>query len=262
MPPSSAAESYDWWAEAYDECNSGNDYELWVGQTLLPQLERHGLRRGSALDLGCGTGLAVTPLLRRGWDVVGCDVSSGMLRAAELKFGAEVRFLQSDVCDLPSIEPPGSGVAGGGFDFVLMLNDVVNYLTGDGDLALAFRGIKKNLGPGGLVIFDANTLGLFRRDYSVGVSENIGTRGWRWRGLTREVGTEQVFEGVLQDPQGKSQVHFQRHWSRVQIEGALAAAGLRCLAVLGQREEAGEIRLTTAPSETEDEKTLFIASHS
>jgi len=263
MPgPSAAAESYNWWAEAYDECNPENDYEHWLGESLLPLLEGHGLRRGWALDIGCGTGLAFPPLLRRGWRIVGCDSSVGMLAAAEQKVDGAVRLMNLDVRDLPPISPNQGDTAQQAFSLILMLNDVINYLTGDGDLIQAFAGIAKNLRPdGGLAVLDANTVALFRRDYELGCAANLGSNGWRWRGVTKRCVPEQIYEAELQDPSGLVRPHRQRHWSRDQILGALAAAGLHCVAILGQREEAGQIQLCTSPSETRDLKILYLVSH-
>lgn len=262
MPQDSPADSYDWWAEAYDACNPENDYELWLGRVLLPQLEKLGVRHGCVLDLGCGTGRSFPPLLKRGWRVVGCDSSAGMLSAAEQKFGESVPLLNLDARELPSI-PTGLGQpAQEGFDLVLMLNDVVNYLTDDGDLEKVFSGIKRNLHPlRGLAVLDANSFALFQRDYGLGDPENLGATNWRWRGMTKQAAPEQIYEAELEDPSGLARVHRQRHWSRIQIEDALTASDLQSLAIMGQGEGSGEIRLSNSPSETRDLKLLYFVGH-
>ena len=63
--------AYEAFAPIYNEFNHLNDYEMWLGRALLPELEKHGLGHGKALDVGCGTGRAFAPLLRRGWQVQG-----------------------------------------------------------------------------------------------------------------------------------------------------------------------------------------------
>src|SRR5207253_2784729 len=115
----SAEEAYDRFAPVYDEFNSANNYELWLGEVLLPELEKHGLRKGRALDVGCGTGRAFDPLLDRGWEVVGCDASAGMLEQAEGKFGSRVQLRRADARELGPIAPGGEG---DGFQLVLLLN--------------------------------------------------------------------------------------------------------------------------------------------
>ncbi len=55
-------EAYEHLAPAYDQFTISNNYELWVGETLLPVAELFGLKVGRALDIGCGTGRAFPPL--------------------------------------------------------------------------------------------------------------------------------------------------------------------------------------------------------
>jgi SAM-dependent methyltransferase len=122
----SAADANDRFAPVYDDCNAQNDYEMWLGEVLLPELEKHGLKQGWALDAGCGTGRAFDPLLRRGWRVVGCDVSSGMLGEAARKFGPRVPLLHLDARELPPIAPLVGLANDEAFTLILLLNDVVN----------------------------------------------------------------------------------------------------------------------------------------
>ena len=92
---------------------------------------------GSALDLGCGTGMQSVALARRGWQVTGVELVPRALRAARERAreaGVEVRFLQGDVAALRA-----AGV-GSGFRLVLDfgcfhgLNDAQRIATGrEGD---------------------------------------------------------------------------------------------------------------------------------
>ncbi len=255
-----ASDAYDRFASFYDEWTAQNDYEMWLGAVLLPALDQHGLQKGWALDVGCGTGRAFEPLLARGWRVVGCDVSPGMLAKAGQKFGSRVQLLTANAVDLPLIAPAPEVPATEGFQLILLLNDVVNYLVADGDLERLFAGIKGNLnGDRGRVVFDANTLALFRADYAAGVRETIGNH--HWRGLAGEVGPGGVFEGELIGSDIEAHTHRQRHWPIDCVQAALEATGLRCLATLGQREEGGRVLLSESPSEERDAKVVYIAAH-
>lgn len=250
MAENSAKVAYDRYAPLYDEWNAQNDYEMWLGEALLPELEKHGLRPGRALDVGCGTGRAFEPLLSRGWEVVGCDLSTGMLAEAERKFGSRVRLLEADARDLPSLQP---------FELILLLNDVVNYVTDDGGLEKVFAGVERNLSRDqGLVVFDANSIGLFRASFTAGLSEERGAS--EWRGLTDDTSPGSVFEARLSGD-GVSHLHHQRHWTPEQVKGALEASGLRPLAVLGQSEGAGHVVLADPPDEERDVKIIYIAAH-
>jgi SAM-dependent methyltransferase len=245
---SEAAAAYDGFAPFYDEFNAQNDHEVWVGQTLLPELETQGLDLGRVLDVGCGTGKAFPPLLDRGWEVYGCDVSLEMLRRAEAKF--DVPVLLADARELPDYAYR--------FDLVLMLNDVVNYLTEDGDLERCFRGVVKNLAPGGLVCFDANCLSLFEANWIAGRASALSKRGWPWKGLSDAVSAGGTFEAELAGEGVEAHRHRQRHWTREQVEAVLASCGLDRLAVLGQTENATEILLEDPPDEHRHYKTIYI----
>jgi len=122
-----ALKAYDAIAPIYDEFTHRNDYAGWF-QVLLPELEQRGIRRGRLLDVGCGTGRAFELMLRRGWDVVGCDLSPAMLKEAERKFGDRVRLEEADIRKLPVF---------GKFELVWALNEVLTCPLDDGDLESA-----------------------------------------------------------------------------------------------------------------------------
>ncbi len=255
----SAQETYDRFAPVYDEFTSANNYEMWLGEVLLPELQKHGLQRGWALDVGCGTGRAFDPLLDRGWQVVGCDGSTGMLAQAKEKFGERVQLIHADARELESISPSPDNPGGENFQLIILLNEVVNYLTEDGDLERAFAGIRRNLSPEGLVVFDANTLLWFRESFASGKSEEMSARGWDWHGLSQDVEQGAIYEARLSGQGVKSNVHRQRHWTPEQVEETLRTVGLRPVAALGQREEDWQVILETPVNEDRDSKVIHIA---
>jgi SAM-dependent methyltransferase len=258
----SAEAAYDSCSPIYDEWNGENDYELWLGEILLPELAKLGLATGGwALDVGCGTGRAFEPLLDRGWKVVGCDVSSGMLRTAEKKFKSRVRLLNLDARALPAIAPEPGASGGEAFQLVLLLNDVINYLVDDGDLVEVFSGVRRNLNrESGLVVFDSNTLRQFRDEYEA--SDTTATGSWIWRGLAEDVVAGGTYEASLSGPGIETHLHRQRHWLPMEIEAAMEAAGLSMLTLIGQREDEGQVLLSNAPDELRDTKFVFVGTAS
>jgi SAM-dependent methyltransferase len=255
----SAQQAYDRFAPVYDEFNSANNYEIWLGQVLLPELEKHGLKKGWALDVGCGTGRAFDPLLDRGWKVFGCDASEGMLSQAAKKFGERVQLTKADARELAALEPSPAH-SGESFQLVLLLNEVVNYLTEDGDLERAFAGVRRNLAFDGLVVFDTNTLLWFAESFASGKSEEMSARGWDWHGLNERVERGATYEARLSGQGVEPHVHRQRHWTPEQVDAALGAAGLRHLAALGQREENWQVILEAPADEARDSKIIHIAA--
>lgn len=67
-----------------------NDAEGWLAD-VLGHLERHGLTGNRLLDVGCGTGRSLPPMLARGWQVTGCDVSAAMIERARGRVGGAAR---------------------------------------------------------------------------------------------------------------------------------------------------------------------------
>lgn len=96
------------------------------------------------LDLACGIGRHSLELRRRGFEVVGVDISADLLEIAEraaAEAGLEVSFMQADLRELELGEE---------FDLVLSLNDgAVGYFETDAENARTFEVIANALRPGG-----------------------------------------------------------------------------------------------------------------
>jgi SAM-dependent methyltransferase len=248
MTEKTAKAAYQAMASIYDDFNYRNDYEMWFG-ALLPELEKRGLKHGRLLDVGCGTGRAFEPMLRRGWQIQGCDVSTGMLAEAQRKVGDSVALDVADARELPVY---------GEFELAWALNDVVNYLTEDGDLERALSGMRANLAPGGMVLFDSNTLSLFRADFASGDSEGMSVGDWTWRGMSGDIEPGGTYEAQISGAGVETHVHRERHYTAEQIKAAMEASGLELLAALGQQEVNGRVVLVEPPDEMRDHKIIYI----
>jgi SAM-dependent methyltransferase len=217
-------------ASVYDDFTAHHDYELWLGN-LLPELRRHGLSGRRLLDVGCGTGKSFLPMLERGWEVTACDISPSMLELAAAKAGPVARLSVADMRELPVF---------GEFDLVWCLDDAVNYLLDGRELERALSGMRANLAPGGLLMFDVNCLQAYRTFFA---EEQIVERGGRrlvWRGQgspDAEPGTlaEARLEVVPLGGAGEAEthVHRQRHFPEGEVLAALKLAGLERLDVYG-----------------------------
>ncbi|HEU4392887.1 MAG TPA: class I SAM-dependent methyltransferase [Solirubrobacterales bacterium] len=243
-----ALSAYEAFASIYDEFTDRNDYEEWF-DALLPELDRRGLRKGRLLDVGCGTGRAFEPMLQRGWQVVGCDLSPAMLGQAQAKF-AEVRLEVADARELPVF---------GEFDLVWALNEVLSYLLEDGDLERALAGMRANLAPDGRVVFDAGSQGLFQSTYTARTHPSTTSERWSWTGLADRVEPGGTYEGRISGPGVATHLHRQRHYTMEQVQGAMDGAGLTLLAALGQRDRPGAIALFDPPDEARHDRIVYIA---
>lgn len=248
-----ALAAYEAFASIYNDFNASNDYEMWLGRALLPELRKHGLRDGGrALDVGCGTGRAFGPLLCRGWQIKGCDLSPAMLRVAAREGGDQVELRVADMRALPSL---------GEFDLVLSLNDSVNYLLGDDDLELALAGMRANLAKDGLLVFDVNS----RSTYESGISEEreVEHAGFSWTWTGRGEVAPSIFESeIAGDRLAEPIRHLERFRPEHEVLEAMRSAGVQSIAALGMSEANGEVLLTAPPDEARDYKLVFIGAAS
>jgi SAM-dependent methyltransferase len=225
--------AYDAVAAAYDTLTAGYPYDAWL-DALEGLALRHGLRGRRLLDVACGTGKSFDPLRRRGYDVVGCDVSRAMLARAAAR-APDVPLHHADMRALRRL---------GAFDLVTCLDDSLNYLLEREDLQAALASIARQLAPSGVAVWDLNTLAMYRSSFSEDwVTERDGTFvAWRGGagGVTR-AGEEAraVIEAFARTPTGtwerSTSEHRQRHWPREVVVDLAARAGLRVLSVVGQR---------------------------
>jgi SAM-dependent methyltransferase len=96
------------------------------------------------LDLACGTGRHSHELARRGFDVVGVDISPDLLAIAEADAGAESLATSFVAGDLRELDFDAE------FDFVLNLNDgAIGYFETEEENHRTFEVISAALRPGG-----------------------------------------------------------------------------------------------------------------
>ncbi len=229
--------AYEAIAPFYDDFTAHHDYELWLGN-LLPELERHGLRGNRLLDVACGTGKSFLPMLNRGWEVTASDVSAAMVELAREKAGDAVALSVADMRELPDF---------GQFDLVWCLDDAINYLLSGEELEQALRGMRRNLGPDGLLMFDVNTIEAYRTFFAEEVVVERDGRRLVWTGRSSpevepgsisEAGFEVLPATGEDGPRIPPEMHRQRHFPEAEVLATLAASGLECLEVFGHGHDA------------------------
>lgn len=123
-------------------------------------LARHGVTRGHALELACGTCPHGILLARHGFAVTGVDRSPAMLAAAARRAteaGASLRLVQGNIVDFAlDIEP---------VDVALFMFETFPVITAYDDLVSHFCAVRRHMRPGGLYIIDLDP-----RKHGVGVS--------------------------------------------------------------------------------------------
>src|SRR3989338_5996821 len=113
-----------------------------TNQSIEKILKKYKVK--TVLDLTCGTGSQVFYLAKRGYKVIGSDISKGMLKIAKRKLKKDnIKFLRGDMRTIKI----------GKFDAALTIFNSVGHLT-KSDFEKTIRNIYSNLNDGGIYIFD------------------------------------------------------------------------------------------------------------
>lgn len=144
-------EAYTNFAEVYDLFMDNIPYEDWCSY-VTGLLKENGTREGLILDLGCGTGSLTELLADAGYDMIGVDNSEDMLQIAmdkRAESGKDILYLMQDMREF---ELYGTVKA------VISICDCINYILEYRDLVKVFGLVNNYLDPGGVFIFDLNTV--------------------------------------------------------------------------------------------------------
>lgn len=253
MGISPAEHAYATLAPYYDAFTGHHQHDVWL-ERLEALARAHGLRGRRVLDVACGTGKSLLPLIRRGYDGSGCDLSEAMLKRARRTL-PRVRLERADMRSLPA--------SLGTFDWITCLDDALNYLLGDDELARALTSMAELLAPDGLLTFDLNALGAHREGFAATWVVERPKLFLCWEGRGCEQGPGEpgnadiaIFERVVRSWRRRTSRHRQRWWSEHDVRSACAAAGLELAAVRGQRRGA---RLQPFADEFVHTKVVYVA---
>jgi SAM-dependent methyltransferase len=219
-------------AAFYDSLTAHHNYED-VATMVEQMLDRHGRPGRRMLDVACGTGKSFLPLARRGYDVTACDVSPEMLERARTKASGDTELVLADMRALPRL---------GAFDFVTCIDEPINYLLEATEVERTFASVAANLRPGGLFLFDLNTVRAFRTIFAQ--DDCYEQEDWLfvWRGhgdASTAPGACSGFtiEAFSERPDGGwarySNQHLQRHYPADEVPALLAGAGLERVGLYG-----------------------------
>ncbi|MBV9355441.1 MAG: class I SAM-dependent methyltransferase [Chloroflexi bacterium] len=126
-------------------------YDVFPFAADLPLYRRLAAAQGGrVLEIACGSGRVVVPLVEAGNQVVGLDASPHMLDLARAKLrsveaGAAARLVQGDMRDFDLGET---------FDLAIIATKSFAYLVDRRDQAQALSCIARHLRPGGLLALD------------------------------------------------------------------------------------------------------------
>jgi SAM-dependent methyltransferase len=211
-----------------------------------------GLRGKRLLDVACGTGKSFVPMLERGYDLTACDISPAMVAEARVK-APRAEVVVADMRRLPWT---------GGFDLITCMDDAVNYLLTEEDLAAAMASMAGALDAGGILVFDANTLATYRSDFAESFEIDAGETRFLWEGEASadvEAGSVVSATMTIEAPDTTTESrHVQRHWPVELLREACLDAGFE--RVLFRGLTTGP-RLAGEPDDAADLKIVCLASN-
>jgi SAM-dependent methyltransferase len=134
------------YAKCYDVLYGDKNYndECDLIEKILSQYGRG--TDTTILDIGCGTGGHMIPLLKAGYDVVGVDPSRYMIDEAVKKDASLVSRI--NVGRLQDFKLRGR------FEAIICMFSVINYVTETDELIKSLMNVRHHLARGGLFIFD------------------------------------------------------------------------------------------------------------
>lgn len=100
------------------------------------------------LDMGCGTGSLTVRLAEMGYEVTGSDASADMLSVAAGK-SDKVRWICQSMTETELYSAAETAVS---------TLDSINHLADAGEILVCFERLAQNLTPGGIFVFDVNTV--------------------------------------------------------------------------------------------------------
>lgn len=233
-------------------------YEEWCVY-LTGLLEEYGVREGLVLDLGCGTGTLTRLLAAQGYDMIGVDLSDEMLEIAMEKQAEQME--QEDGIpgsilylnqDMREFELYGTVRA------VVSICDSMNYLMEYEDLVQVFKLVNNYLDPGGVFIFDLNTLYKYQEELGEQtIAENREEGSFIWENFydEEEMVNEYDLTLFIRQEDGRYQkyeeTHYQRAYTLETVMQAIEAAGLELVALYDA--------FTKEPPREDSERVYFVA---
>ena len=165
---------------------------------IIETLAQDGIRDGLVLELGCGTGTVTEMLADAGYDMIGIDTVRAVI----------------SVCDS------------------------MNYLTDEEDLEYLFALVNNYLDPGGLFIFDMNTIHKYRDVIGdTTIAEDREDGSFIWENSYDRENALNVYELALFLPREDGlyekceEEHVQKAYSIEAIKAMIVKAGMELVAV-------------------------------
>lgn len=244
-------EAYTDFAYVYDTFMDETPYEEWCSfiEQIIAQygiskpvngkdsLQEDALEseKNLVVDLGCGTGTLTEMLANAGYDMIGIDNSQDMLEIAMEKkqnSGQEILYLLQDMRSFELYSTVGT---------IISVCDSLNYILSEEELLQVFRLVSNYLFPGGIFIFDFNTVYKYARVIGdTTIAENRDECSFIWENYYHEeeqINEYEVTVFIKKDEEENcyrkfSETHYQKGYTLDQMKRLVEIAGLQTVLVL------------------------------
>ena len=244
--------TYESFARVYDLFMDNIPYEEW-SVYLHELLQRGGVEDGLVLELGCGTGTMTELLSGMGYDMIGVDAAPDMLEIAlekKEKSGADILYLQQDMREF---ELYGTVRA------VVSVCDSMNYITEEEDLLQVFRLVNNYLDPGGVFIFDFNTIYKYEQLGESVIAENREASSFIWENYYHEEEHINEYDLTIFAREKKNresfsrfqETHYQRGYTLEEMKSFVENSGLSLILVMDAE---------THREPTEDSERIYVVA--
>ncbi len=250
-------DEYTGFAEVYDELMEDVPYKEW-SERIISIMRDYDIKDGLVLDLGCGSGTMTELLASAGYDMTGVDLSPEMLEQAKLKkesSGNDILYLCQD---MRNFELYGTMRA------VVCVCDSLNYILEENELKRVFELVNNYLDPGGLFLFDINTVHKYRDVIGdMTIAENRDDCSFIWENIYDEDKAVNEYDLTLfiRNENGlyekQEETHFQRGYEYEKVKQLIEESGLEFVEAF-DGDETGAIS-EKVPVSKDSERIFFIA---
>lgn len=220
--------AYGSFAYVYDIFMDNVPYDEW-GEYLVSLLKKYGVEDGLVLDMGCGTGAMTRYLDAHGYDMTGIDVSEEMLTIAKEKSSPDILYLLQDMREFELYGTMRAAVS---------ICDSMNYILEEDDLLRVFSLVNNYLDPGGIFIFDLNTVYKYQKILGEQtIAEDREECSFIWDNFYDEEEMINEYDlTVFVQEEGDlfrryCETHYQRAYSLETVRALIEKAGMEVLAI-------------------------------
>lgn len=242
---------YEKFAEVYDLYMDNTPYDEWT-EYLMELFTKHNLPKttGIIAELGCGTGNMTTRLYKKGFDMIGIDISEQMLIEARKKSNDSILYLEQDMIEFELY---------GTVDAIVSFCDSINYITDEDELLQVFKLVNNYLDINGLFVFDINTTYKFKEILSDNsFCQTTADSAYTWENYYDEDTSINEFYTnffIKDDKSDKyerfEEFHYEKAYSIEKIKELIALSGMEFVACYDE--------LTFEEPKSTSQRVFFVA---